>query len=144
MTRGPPPRKGLGDAVSIASARGTVMRFVRDPECRCDFLIKHDDKLILVNVRKALQLSHTLVEMEREFSEPIMWLRSFPSSPHIIRELWIYSRRGFWRFFRIEQGGIEEICQDGTQMKNSFFEVIRTVRGAHSRKKGSALVKEKR
>jgi hypothetical protein len=143
MTRGPPPRKGLGDAMSAASARGAVMRFVRDPESHCDFLIRNDDKLILVNIRKALRLNHTLIEMEREFSDPIMWLRSLPSSPQIIKELWAYSRRGIWRFFRIEHGGIVEICQDGTPLKNPFVEVIRTVRGVHARKKGSVISDKK-
>jgi hypothetical protein len=127
----------------FAFARGTVMRFVRDPECRCDFLIKNGDKLILVKVRTALRLSHTLVETEREFSEPVMWLRSFPYSPHIIRELWIYSRRGTWRFFRIDQGCIVEIGQDGTPLKNPFIDVTLTVRAVGARKKGSALVREK-
>jgi hypothetical protein len=141
MTRGPPPKKGLDDAISVATVRGTVMRFVRDAENPCDFLIKGNDRLILVSVRKARRLGGSREEMEREFQETIDRVRSFPVSPHIVRELWTYSRRGIWRLFCIEQAGIIEICQDGTPLKNPFVEVIRTVRGVHKKKKGSALVK---
>jgi hypothetical protein len=114
---------------------------MRASESPCDFMIKSNDKLVFVSVRKAIRLSETREKMEREFQEPIMWLRSFPVSADIIRELWTYSRRGIWRFLRIEQAGIVEICQDGTQLKNQFIEVIRTVRGVPARKKGSALIK---
>jgi hypothetical protein len=141
MTRGRPPKKGLVDATTVATGRGTVMCFMRAVESPCDFMIKSNDKLVFVSVRKAIRLSETREKMERKFQEPIMWLRSFPVSANIIRELWTYSRRGIWRFFRIEQAGIVEICQDGTQLKNQFIEVIRTVRGVPARKKGSALIK---
>jgi hypothetical protein len=141
MTRGRPPKKGLADAMTVATGRGAVMCFMRSSDNLCDFMIKSNDKLVFVSVRKAIRLSEKLEKMEREFQEPIIWLRSFPVSANIIRELWTYSRHGIWRFFRIEQTGIVEICQDGTVMKNSFIEVIRTVRGVQARKKGSALIK---
>jgi hypothetical protein len=144
MTRGRPPKKGLADAATVATGRGTVMCFMRATDSPCDFMIKSNDKLIFVSVRKAIRLSVTRVEMEREFGESVMWLRSFPVSANIIRELWTYSRRGIWRFLRIEQDGIVEICQDGTPLKNQFIEVIRTVRGVTARKKGSSLVKGNR
>lgn len=143
VTRGRPPKKGLGDATTAATGRGTVMSFTRDPGCLCDFMIKSNDKLIFVSIRKALRLSGTQEEMEREFHEPLIRLRSFPASESIVRELWTYSRRNIWRFFRIEHAGIVEICQDGTLLKNPFVEITRTVRGTHARKKGSALVKGK-
>jgi hypothetical protein len=141
MTRGRPPRKGIVDATTVATTRGTVMCFMRSSDNLCDFMIKSNDKIVFVSVRKAIRLSENLEKMEREFQEPIIWLRSFPVSANIIRELWTYSRRGIWRFFRIEQAGTVEICQDGVQLKNSFVEVIRTVRGVPARKKGSTLVK---
>jgi hypothetical protein len=104
-------------------------------------MIKNNDKLIFVSIRKALRLSRTLEEMEREFHESIIRLRSFPASETIVRELWTYSRRDIWRFFRIEHAGIVEICQDGTLLKNPFIEITRTVREVHGQKKGTALVK---
>jgi len=141
MTRGLPPKKGLMDATTVAAARGTVMRFVREPESRCDFLIDGNDRLILVSVRTARRFSSTMGEVEREYPGPIMKLRSLPPSPHIITELWTYSRRGIWRFFRIEKDGIVEIWQDGTPLKNPFVEYSGSIRNVHRRKKGSPLVK---
>jgi len=141
MTRGPLPKKGLDNAVSVAAARGTIMKFTRNADNPCDFLIKGNDTLILVGVRKARRLGSSREELEREFQETISRLRSFPVSANISRELWTYSRRGIWRLFCIGQDGIIEICQDGTPLKNPFVEVIRTVRGLPKRKKGSALVK---
>jgi hypothetical protein len=69
-----------------------------------------------------------------------MRLRSFPSSGLILKELWTYSRYGIWRFFRIVDTGMVEICQDGTPLKNPFVEIIRTKRAVYPRKMGSALV----
>ena len=119
------------------------MSFVKNRENRCDFMIVGNGKLVFVQVRKARRVGSTREEMEREFCEPVMELRSFPSSDLILKELWTYSRYGIWRFFRIEDAGIVEICQDGTPLKNSFIEVARTVRAVYPRKMGSALVKVK-
>jgi len=122
-------------------ARGTVMSFMKNKESLCDFMIMGNSTLFFVQVRKARGLCGTREEMEREFREPVMQLRSFPSSGPIIKELWVYSRYGIWRFFRIEDADIVEICQDGTPLKNSFIEVIRTQRAVHKKKPGSTLVK---
>ena len=141
MTRGRLPKKGLGDATMVAMARGKVMIFLQNRESVCDFMIMGNGHLIIVRVRKARRIRGTREEIEREFQDPIMGLRSFPSSDLILKELWIYSRYGIWRFFRIEDSGMVEICQDGTPLKNSFIEVARTVRAVYRRKTGSALVK---
>ena len=141
MTRGRLPKKGLGDAILVATARGTVMIFLQNKETWCDFMIMGNGHLVFVRIRKAKRIRGTREEMEREFRDPVMELRSFPSSGPVIRELWAYSRYGIWRFFRIEDACIVEICQDGTPLKNPFKEVARTVRAVYPRKTGSALVK---
>jgi hypothetical protein len=141
MTRGRLPKKGLEDAILVAKARGTVMSFLQNKETLCDFMIMGNGHLIVVRVRKARRISGTREEFEREFMDPIMGLRSFPSSGLILKELWIYSRYGIWRFFHIVDTGIVEICQDGMPLKNSFIVVVRTVRAVYPRKTGTALVK---
>ena len=141
MTRGRLPKKGLGDAIQVATSRGTVMSFLQNRESVCDFMIMGNGNLVVVRVRKARRIRGTREEIEREFRDPIKGLRSFPSSDLILMELWTYSRYGIWRFFRIEDTGIVEICQDGTPLKNSFIEVARTVKAVYPRKMGSALVK---
>ena len=141
MTRGRLPKKGLGDAILVARTRGIVLIFQQDAESVCNFMIMSDGRVVFVRVRKARRIRGTREEIEREFRDPIMGLRSFPSSGLIFKELWTYSRYGIWRFFRIEDTGMVEICQDGTPLKNSFIEVARTKRAVYPRKTGSALVK---
>jgi hypothetical protein len=140
MTRGRLPKKGLGDAIHVAMARGIVMTFLQSMESVCDFMIMGNGTLVFVRVRKARRIRGTREEIEREFQDTLGQIRSFPSSDLIIRELWIYSRYGIWRFFRVGDTGIVEICQDGTTQKNSFVEVIRTQRAVRKKKMGSALV----
>jgi hypothetical protein len=141
MTRGRLPKKGLEDAILVAKARGTVMSFLQNKETLCDFMIMGNGNLVVVRVRKARRIRNTREEFEREFQDPIMGLRAFPSSGLILKELWMYSRYGIWRFFRIEDTGIVEICQDGMPLKNSFIVVARTIRAVYPRKTGAALVK---
>jgi len=141
MTRGRPPKKGLSDAILVAKARGTVMSFLQNRESVCDFMIMGYGNLVVVRVLKARCIRNTREEFEREFQDPIKGLRSFPSSGLILKELWIYSRYGIWRFFRLEDNGIVEICQDGMPLKNSFIVVARTVKTVYPRKTGAALVK---
>jgi hypothetical protein len=125
----------------VAKARGTVMSFLQNRESICDFMIMGNGNLVVVRVRKARCIRGTREEIEKEFREPIIGLMSFPSSGLILKELWTYSRYGIWRFFRIEDTGIVEICQDGMPLKNSFIVVARTVRAVYPRKTGAALVK---
>ena len=112
------------------------MSFVKNRENRCDFMILGNGNLVFVQVRKARRVGSTREEMEREFCEPVMRLRSFPSSVSVIRELWTYTRYGIWRFFRIDDTTIVEICQDGKPLKNPFVEVARTVRAVSSKENG--------
>jgi hypothetical protein len=140
MTRGRLPKKGLGDALLVALARGRVMRFLQNRESVCDFMIMGNGTLIFVRIRKARRIRGMKEEIGREFQDTLLQLRSLPSSDLIRKELWIYSRHSIWRFFRIEDSGIVEICQDGTLQKNSFVEIVRTQRAVHKKKMGSALV----
>jgi hypothetical protein len=117
------------------------MSFVKDRENRCDFMIVGNGNLVFVQVRKARRVGCTWEEMEREFCEQIMRLRSFPSSVSVTRELWTYTRYRIWRFFRIDDTTIMEISQDGKPLKNPFIEVARTVRAVRVKKPGSALMK---
>lgn len=141
MTRGRLPKKGLEDAILVSQARGTVMIFQQNKEKLCDFMIIGNGHLVFVRIRTTMRIRTLREEFEREFQEPIMRLRSFPSSVQILKELWIYSRYGTWRFFRIEDTRIVEICQDGTPRKNPFQVVERTTRAVYPRKTGAALVK---
>ncbi len=79
----------------------------------CDFVITGNGRCFFVRVRKAQCLRGTPGEMEREFHEPVTQLRTVPGSGPVSRELWTYSRYGNWRFFRVEDAGLVELCRDG-------------------------------
>jgi hypothetical protein len=119
------------------------MSFVKSRENPRDFMIAGNGNLVFVQVRKARRVGSTREEIEREFCEPVMRLRSFPSLVSVTRELWTYTRYRTWRFFRIDDTLIVELCQDGKPLKNPFIEVARTVRSIHPRKMGTSLVKVK-
>jgi len=140
MTRGRLPKKGLDDALLVAHARGRVMTFLQNNECTCDFMIMGNGTLIFVRVRKARRITATREEIEREFLDALLQLRSLPTSNLIRKELWIYSRYSTWRFFCTDEPGIVEICQDGTPQKNSFTEVIRTQRAVRKKKAGPLVM----
>jgi hypothetical protein len=113
MTKGRPPKTGLDGAVLMGKMRGMVMEFLPDPATPANFLIQTPSSITFVRVRFASRLHGSLAEILTEFHEPIERLRSIPASENIGRELWIYSRRGGWRFFSIMETGIEEIGMDG-------------------------------
>jgi hypothetical protein len=59
MTRGRLPKKGLGDALLVALARGRVMTFLQSMESVCDFMIMGNGTLVFVRVRKARRIRGT-------------------------------------------------------------------------------------
>jgi hypothetical protein len=141
MTRGRRPRKGLDEALPDALARGQVMSVLQTVESVCDFSIIDKYTVVLVRVRRARQIHAPVEALEREFHEPILRLRSFPGPVPLIRELWIYSRYGTWRFFRIEDTGLVEIGKDGTPLKNPFRVGARTARAIYPGKTGTTIEK---
>jgi hypothetical protein len=52
-------------------------------------------------------------EIEFMCRRMIAELRLFPPSQQIRLELWVYSRHGTYRFFRLTPAGLEEIQQNG-------------------------------
>jgi len=118
MTRGRRPTTGLDDAILIAGAKGTIMKFFPKGEIVCNFLIRSPVRLIFVRIKYASRFHGTLPGIEAEYRELIGRLRSIPGSSLVIREIWIYSRYGTWRYFRVGDTAIEEISIDGMPVKN--------------------------
>jgi hypothetical protein len=69
--------------------------------------------LAIIRLQNAPRLYGTLAEIEREFYDAIARLRLHPAGGPVSRELWLYSRYGVLRFFRVEDAGIMEIGADG-------------------------------
>lgn len=113
MSRGRPPVNGLKDALVIARIRGRVLVFVQDGECPAEFAIRIRGKLVFVRVRRAVPFRLTAQQLETEFRWAIDELSGLRESGQEFFELWLYSKNGTFRFFRIEPAGLAEIGRDG-------------------------------
>jgi len=115
MKRGPEPVKGLDAAIPAALRRGRVIRFRSSPEYAGNFLFYGNGLLVMVCLRLAVRLSRaTLAEIRADYAGAIAGLCTVPCGGPVSRELWLYTRHGKLRFFRVcENGGLEEIDRDG-------------------------------
>jgi len=128
MTRGRLVTKGLDEAIQTAGARGAIMKFSPYGEIVCNFLIRSPPRLTFVRIKYASRFHGTFAEIEAEYRDLIGRLRSIPGSSLVIRELWIYSRYGTWRYFRVTETGIEETSMENMPVKNEGEEPL-TVAG---------------
>lgn len=113
MKRGPQPHKGFDLAMPYAGKRGQVMRFLPCPWYACDFTITGRGCLVFVAIRLAQRSRATVPEIQAEYSEAVKGLRTIPGGGPVSRELWLYSRNGILRFFRVSETGLEEIDRHG-------------------------------
>jgi hypothetical protein len=115
MKRRTEPAKGFEVAIPVALRRGRVMQFRSSPAYVSEFLFYGNGLLVLVSLRLARKLFHaTLNEIRAEYADAIAGLCTIPCGGPVSRELWLYSRYGTLRFFRVgEDGSLEEIDRDG-------------------------------
>jgi hypothetical protein len=114
MKRGPEPVKGYEAAIPAALRRGRVMRFRSSPSYVSDFLFYGNGLLVLACLRLAKRLSRaTIAEISAEYADAIAGLCTVPCGGPVSRELWLYSRHGALRFFRVGAAGLVEIDRDG-------------------------------
>ena len=114
MTRGPESRTGFAAALPVARRRGHVDLFRHGQGSRAEFLIAGSVMLAIVRLRRATCLHGTVADIASIFRKVIDDFRSYPAGGPVFRELWLYSRYGVLRFFRVEDDGIVEIAADGT------------------------------
>ena len=113
MSRGRPPTKGMDIAMPVAKARGRVIELVQNGDTPGDFGIIVGGVVTFVSFCRADPFRCTPAEIEVENRLRIARLRSVPASVHVLRELWIYSKYGSLRFFRVEDTWLLEIGPDG-------------------------------
>ena len=113
MNRGRPATRGINDAVAIAQKRGCVMRVTYAHDSVCDFFIRAVMLVIFVRVMRIEKIVAPVNEIEFVCRRMIAELRLFPPSQQIRLELWVYSKHGTYRFFRLTTAGLEEIQQSG-------------------------------
>lgn len=118
MRRGPPPTKGFGIALPIALMRGRVMLFQQVPEHVCDFTITGNGIFALVRLMSATRLHAAIAEITRHYSDTVAGLSTIPFGGPVSRELWLYSRYGTLRYFRVAEAGLVEIDSNGFLFMN--------------------------
>ena len=109
MSRGPPPARGFDVAIPVALMRGRVMRFQTAQDHICDFTIAGNGILALVRLMMATRLHASIAEISRDYSDAVNGLYAIPFGGPVSRELWLYSRYGILRFFRLAETGLIEI-----------------------------------
>jgi hypothetical protein len=89
------------------------MQFVPDAGTVCTFMIRGAGRIIFVRIKRAARLHCKVLELAADYDELIAGLRTLPGAGPVTRELWLYSKKGVWRYFRVTDAGIEETGPDG-------------------------------
>jgi hypothetical protein len=113
MSRGPQPSRGFDAALPVARARGHVEHIRRMRGNTADLMVSGGGILAIIRLQNAPRLYGTIAEIAREFYDAIARLRLYPAGGPVSRELWLYSRYGVLRFFRVLDDGIVETEADG-------------------------------
>lgn len=115
MSRGPRPLVTLRDAIPIALQRGAIQLAARGTELLYDFTISETKPkpVAFVSVKYTEQIRATLEEITRDCEDRIRQLRSVAQDTAVSCELWLHSRYGTWRFFRVTADALVELGRDG-------------------------------
>jgi len=124
MSRGPPPTRGFDVAIPVALMRGRVMRFQPSQDHICDFTIAGNGILAMVRLMMATRLHAPIAEITWVYSEAVNGLCAIPFGGPVSRELWLYSRYGMLRFFRLAETGLIEIDGYGFPFVNGMPVII--------------------
>jgi hypothetical protein len=116
MARGRRPLIALSQAEHIAQKRGEVRHFRHEPDMICSFVIYNAGLVAHVRIRRIERIRIAPDWLEREAAADLAALRFIASSPEISRELWIYTPKGTFRFFRVLADSLAELDQSGQRM----------------------------
>ncbi|MCK9631275.1 MAG: hypothetical protein M0R30_06485 [Methanoregula sp.] len=113
MSRGPKSRRAYRASIPVAEIREKVQMAENGPERLYDFTIVSTVPVAFICVKYARRILVSLAEIAAEFSEDIQKLRLITHDTAISRELWLCSKHGTLRFFRIIADGLVELGRDG-------------------------------
>lgn len=109
MSRGPPSRRALAEAIPIARRRGSVQEALPGQEKLYDLTIVSTIPLAFVRVTYCAQIFAPVAELSGMFHNDLERLRRIAAHRIISRELWLRSRHGRWRFFRLTEDMLVEL-----------------------------------
>jgi len=118
MTKGRWPEKGIGLALPIAEGRGPVWVFEHATDNPFSFMIVENGRLTAVGIQKAKKLRGPVDTIEAEHNDVVAGMYAVPRGGAAAIEIWFYSRRGAFRFFRLEDAGLMEIDLHGMPFVN--------------------------
>jgi hypothetical protein len=113
MSRGPPSHRALAEAIPIARQRGTIQMAGNGPGNLYNFTIISAVPLAFVRVSYCSQIHTPVAGLEKEFEEKLILLRQIVAHEALSCELWLRSRHGTWRFFRLSGEFLVELGRDG-------------------------------
>lgn len=116
MIRTARPHRALPDAIAIARQRGKVQVAVRGPEARYHFTIDSTTTGAFVRVRFTPRILASPADIAFFYREEVLRLRAIMRDVPLTRELWLRSKHGTWRFFRVTADGIVEIDRLGQEI----------------------------
>ena len=116
MPRGRKPLIALSEAKHIAEKRGEARHFRHEPDMICSFVIYMIGLVAHVRVRRIERIRFTTDWLEREAAGDLATLRFIASSPEISRELWVYSPKSAFRFFRVLENSLVELDRSGNPL----------------------------
>lgn len=116
MIRAARPHRALPEAIAIARERGKVQVSVRGPEARYHFTIDSTTTGAFVRVRFTPRILAGAADISAEFRGEVLRLRAIMRDVALTRELWLRSKHGTWRFFRVTGEGIVEIDRFGRDL----------------------------
>jgi len=120
LARGRKPLIALSEAKHIAEKRGEVRHFRHEPDMICSFVIYIVGLVAHVRIRRVERIRITPEWLEREAAEDLAALRFIVSSPEISRELWVYTPKGTFRFFRVLANSLAELDRNGQLMPDQM------------------------
>ena len=116
MPRGRKPLIALSEARHIAEKRGEVRHFRHEPDMICSFVIYLIGLVAHVRIRRVERIRITAEWLERDAAADLAALRFIASSPEISRELWVYTPKGLFRFFRVLEHSLVELDRSGNPL----------------------------
>ncbi|MGD0079083.1 MAG: hypothetical protein ABSB80_00365 [Methanoregula sp.] len=109
MTRGRPPDQALREAKAIARRQGKLCENSRGRGLLYDFAIHLAFLTIYVQVRRMKTVASTAEDILSACARDIARIRRVPATAVLIRELWVRSPTGTWRYFLVLDDLLVEI-----------------------------------
>ena len=113
MSRGPRAHRTLGGAVGIAGERGLVHVVAPGRDTLFDLTIAMIIPMVFVRAKFTEKICAAIDDIAADFREEIRRLRLVARDSALACELWLRSRNGTWRFFRVTMDAIVEIRRNG-------------------------------